>query len=64
MVVCNALLNIRGPLLFAGKEVSKFCAKFLHQQMLADEAYVNGDLGTSIRKAFLRLFIFFFLFVC
>ncbi|KAL8123111.1 putative protein phosphatase 2C 60 [Apium graveolens] len=38
-----------------GKAVSKFCAKFLHQQVLKQEAYLDGDLGTSLRKAFLRM---------
>ncbi|KAK6147845.1 hypothetical protein DH2020_018757 [Rehmannia glutinosa] len=38
-----------------GKEVSKFCAKFLHKQVLEHEAYAAGDLGTSVRKAFLRM---------
>ncbi|KZV22230.1 putative protein phosphatase 2C 60 [Dorcoceras hygrometricum] len=37
-----------------GKEVAKFCAKFLHQEMLEHEAYRAGDLETSIRQAFLR----------
>ncbi|KAG6415749.1 hypothetical protein SASPL_123164 [Salvia splendens] len=36
-----------------GNEVSKFCAKFLHQQVLNDEAYAAGDLENSVRKAFL-----------
>ncbi|XP_057791417.1 probable protein phosphatase 2C 60 isoform X3 [Salvia miltiorrhiza] len=38
-----------------GNEVSKFCAKFLHQQVLNDEAYATGDLENSVRKAFLRM---------
>ncbi|KAI3455221.1 hypothetical protein Pfo_011884 [Paulownia fortunei] len=38
-----------------GKEVSKFCAKFLHQQVLEHEAYAAGDLGVSVKKAFLRM---------
>ena len=41
-------------LIYAGKAVSKFCAKYLHQQVLKQEAYSAGDLGTSLRKAFLR----------
>lgn len=36
-----------------GEEVSRFCAKFLHQQVLEHEA--SGDLETSVRKAFLRM---------
>lgn len=40
---------------FSGKVVAKFCAKFLHQQMLKSEAYLAGDIGTSLQKAFLRL---------
>ncbi|KAL6497129.1 hypothetical protein OROGR_029058 [Orobanche gracilis] len=39
----------------AGKEVSKFCAKFLHHQVMEHEPYFAGDLGTSVKKAFLRM---------
>ncbi|MED6225130.1 hypothetical protein PIB30_090727 [Stylosanthes scabra] len=38
-----------------GKAVSKFCAKYLHQQMLKHEAYLAGDIGTSLQKTFLRM---------
>ncbi|KAK9101756.1 hypothetical protein Sjap_019010 [Stephania japonica] len=38
-----------------GKVVAKFCAKFLHQQVLKNEAFSTGDLGTSVQKAFLRM---------
>ncbi|KAJ9189896.1 hypothetical protein P3X46_001146 [Hevea brasiliensis] len=38
-----------------GKAVAKFCAKYLHQQVLAHVAYSAGDLGTSAQKAFLRM---------
>ncbi|CAL0327168.1 unnamed protein product [Lupinus luteus] len=38
-----------------GKVVAKFCAKFLHQQVLKSEAYAAGDIGTSLQKAFLRM---------
>ncbi|KAM2527382.1 hypothetical protein TB1_024644 [Malus domestica] len=38
-----------------GKAVSNFCAKYLHQQVLKDEAYLAGDLGSSLQKAFLRM---------
>ncbi|WMV57696.1 hypothetical protein MTR67_051081 [Solanum verrucosum] len=38
-----------------GDEVSKFCAKFLHQEVLNHEAYSAGDIHTSIRHAFLRM---------
>ncbi|XP_057454065.1 probable protein phosphatase 2C 60 isoform X2 [Lotus japonicus] len=38
-----------------GKAVSKFCAKYLHQQMLKHEAYIAGDIGTSLQKTFLRM---------
>lgn len=41
---------------FAGKAVAKFCAKYLHQQVLKNVACSAGDLGTSAQKAFLRLF--------
>ncbi|KAL8458932.1 hypothetical protein ACS0TY_036426 [Phlomoides rotata] len=38
-----------------GNEVSKFCSKFLHQQVLQTEAYAAGDLESSLRMAFLRM---------
>lgn len=38
-----------------GKAVSKFCAKYLHQQVLKHEAFLAGDVGTSVQKAFLRM---------
>ncbi|KAE7997216.1 hypothetical protein FH972_001870 [Carpinus fangiana] len=38
-----------------GKVVAKFCAKYLHQQMLKHEVYAAGDLGSSVQKAFLRM---------
>lgn len=38
-----------------GKVVAKFCAKFLHQQVLKSEAYAVGDIGTSLQRAFFRL---------
>ncbi|KAG8381922.1 hypothetical protein BUALT_Bualt05G0023100 [Buddleja alternifolia] len=38
-----------------GKVVAKFCAKFLHQQVLKNEAYLSGDIGTSVQKAFFRM---------
>ncbi|CAN0872339.1 Probable protein phosphatase 2C 60 [Linum grandiflorum] len=38
-----------------GKVVAKFCAKFLHQQVRKHEAYVAGDIGTSLQKSFLRM---------
>ncbi|OAY68809.1 putative protein phosphatase 2C 60 [Ananas comosus] len=38
-----------------GKVVAKFCAKYLHTQVLKNEAYAAGDLGTSLQKAFLRM---------
>ncbi|XP_052190329.1 probable protein phosphatase 2C 60 isoform X1 [Diospyros lotus] len=38
-----------------GKVVAKFCAKFLHQQVLKDKAYSAGDIGASVQKAFLRM---------
>ncbi|RYR40978.1 hypothetical protein Ahy_A09g046720 isoform B [Arachis hypogaea] len=41
-----------------GKAVSKFCAKYLHQQMLKHEAYLAGDIGTSLQKTFLRCFFY------
>ncbi|GLU01235.1 hypothetical protein SLE2022_185480 [Rubroshorea leprosula] len=38
-----------------GKVVAKFCAKYLHQQVLKHEAYAAGDIGTSVQKAFFRM---------
>ncbi|XP_078443192.1 putative protein phosphatase 2C 11 [Wolffia australiana] len=38
-----------------GKVVAKFCAKFLHHQVLKNEASSTDDLGASVRKAFLRM---------
>ncbi|KAK4757775.1 hypothetical protein SAY87_019076 [Trapa incisa] len=35
-----------------GKVVAKFCAKFLHQQVLKGYDYAAGDIGTSVQKAF------------
>ncbi|CAI9283670.1 unnamed protein product [Lactuca saligna] len=38
-----------------GQAVSKFCAKYLHQQVLKQEAYAAGDIGTAAQKSFLRM---------
>ncbi|XP_077222326.1 putative protein phosphatase 2C 11 [Tasmannia lanceolata] len=38
-----------------GKVVAKFCAKYLHAQVLKNEAYSTGDLGASVQKAFFRM---------
>ncbi|CAN1816382.1 Probable protein phosphatase 2C 60 [Linum perenne] len=38
-----------------GKVVAKFCAKYLHQQVLKHDAYVAGDIGTSLQKSFFRM---------
>lgn len=38
-----------------GKSVSKFCAKYLHVQLLKYEAKSSGDLATAVRKAFFRM---------
>ncbi|XAR67817.1 Phosphoprotein phosphatase [Bertholletia excelsa] len=38
-----------------GKGVAKFCAKYLHEQVLKNEAYLAGDLGVSLQKSFLRM---------
>jgi len=35
--------------------VAKFCAKYLHQQVLKNEAYIAGDIGTSLKESFFRL---------
>lgn len=47
------LLTLIIPLI-VGKVVAKFCAKYLHQQVLKNEAYSAGDVGTSVQKAFFR----------
>ncbi|KAL8195768.1 hypothetical protein R6Q57_025521 [Mikania cordata] len=38
-----------------GKVVAKFCAKYLHRQVLKHEAYSTGDIETSVQKAFIRM---------
>lgn len=38
-----------------GKSVAKLCSKFLHKELLTDEAYLTGDLAESLRRAFLRM---------
>ncbi|KAF4347538.1 hypothetical protein CsatB_007256 [Cannabis sativa] len=38
-----------------GKVVAKFCAKFLHRQVLKNDAYTGGDIGTSVQKSFFRM---------
>ncbi|KNA10479.1 hypothetical protein SOVF_144130 [Spinacia oleracea] len=38
-----------------GKAVAKFCAKFLHKELLTDEAYMAGDFAKALRRAFLRM---------
>ncbi|XP_039005202.1 probable protein phosphatase 2C 60 [Hibiscus syriacus] len=38
-----------------GKVVAKICAKYLHQQVLKNEVFAAGDIGTSVQRAFLRM---------
>ncbi|XP_030491936.2 probable protein phosphatase 2C 60 isoform X1 [Cannabis sativa] len=38
-----------------GKAVAKFCAKYLHQQVLKHEDYMAGDIGSALQKCFLRM---------
>ncbi|KAL3511991.1 hypothetical protein ACH5RR_024708 [Cinchona calisaya] len=38
-----------------GKAVARFCAKYLHEQVLKTKAYSTGDLGSSLQKSFLRM---------
>ncbi|XP_065034133.1 probable protein phosphatase 2C 11 [Musa acuminata AAA Group] len=38
-----------------GKVVAKFCAKYLHTQILKYEPQLGGDLSASVQKAFLRM---------
>ncbi|KAL5980409.1 hypothetical protein ACLOJK_028317 [Asimina triloba] len=37
------------------KVVAKFCAKYLHTQVLKNEAYSAGDLAASVQRAFFRM---------
>uniref|UniRef100_A0A6N2KHA6 Uncharacterized protein n=1 Tax=Salix viminalis TaxID=40686 RepID=A0A6N2KHA6_SALVM len=39
----------------SSKVVAKFCSKFLHRQVLKNEEYAAGDIGTSVQKAFFRM---------
>nr|KAJ0210972.1 hypothetical protein LSAT_V11C400160240 [Lactuca sativa] len=41
-----------------GQALSKFYAKYLHQQVLKQEAYATGDTGTAAQKSFLRLLFY------
>lgn len=47
------------PNAILGKVVAKFCAKYLHPQVLKSEASSAGDLGVSVQKAFLRYIVYF-----
>ncbi|XP_024371750.1 probable protein phosphatase 2C 60 isoform X1 [Physcomitrium patens] len=38
-----------------GKVVSKFCAKYLHREVIKCDAYAKGDLGGSLEHSFLRM---------
>lgn len=42
---------------YSGKVVAKFCAKYLHQQVKKNDTFAAGDIGTSVQKAFFRLFL-------
>ncbi|CAN8284212.1 unnamed protein product [Cochlearia groenlandica] len=46
-----------------GKVVAKFCAKYLHQQVLSNEAYEAGDVETSLQRAFFRYCSSVFLYI-
>ncbi|CAN6345293.1 unnamed protein product [Urochloa humidicola] len=37
-----------------GKVVAKFCAKYLHREVLNSEAYAAGDLGAAVHRAYFR----------
>lgn len=52
---CGGITILELNDLMAGKVVAKFCAKFLHKELLTDEGYLAGDLSASVRRAFLRL---------
>uniref|UniRef100_A0A0E0JWE2 protein-serine/threonine phosphatase n=1 Tax=Oryza punctata TaxID=4537 RepID=A0A0E0JWE2_ORYPU len=58
----SALLNLDNETSFfgvfdghGGRVVAKFCAKYLHSQVLRSEAYSAGDLGTAVHRAFFRM---------
>ncbi|KAG9157541.1 hypothetical protein Leryth_023965 [Lithospermum erythrorhizon] len=38
-----------------GKAVARFCAKYLHQELVKQEAYLARDLSIALQKAFLRM---------
>ncbi|MED6142802.1 hypothetical protein PIB30_001001 [Stylosanthes scabra] len=38
-----------------GKAVAKFCAKYLHLQVLKSKAYLDGDIAASLQKSFFRM---------
>lgn len=38
-----------------GKVVAKFCAKYLHREVLKSEVYLAGDLGAAVHGAFFRM---------
>ncbi|CAN6220578.1 unnamed protein product [Urochloa humidicola] len=38
-----------------GKVVAKFCAKYLHREVLNSEAYAAGDLGAAVHRAYFRM---------
>ena len=37
--------------------VAKFCAKYLHSQVLKSDAYSTGDLGSAVHRAFFRYMV-------
>ena len=41
-------------LYFLGRVVAKFCAKYLHREVLKSEVYLAGDLGAAVHGAFFR----------
>jgi len=42
---------------FSGRVVAKFCAKYLHSQVLKSDAYSTGDLGSAVHRAFFRYMV-------
>ncbi|KAI5434118.1 hypothetical protein KIW84_021109 [Lathyrus oleraceus] len=54
MGIDSSSINLEDRVELVGKAVSKFCAKFLHQQVLRHEVYLAGDIATSLQKSFLR----------
>jgi len=60
----NGLLTPSYCFLASGKVVAKFCAKYLHREVLHSEAYAAGDLGAAVHRAYFRYNSFFLFLAC